>query len=195
MKNNTKSLNTKIMFSASLKKFMEKKSFSKISVSEIVADCGVNRNTFYYHFEDVRDLLKWTLERETFEVVKKFDLLINYKQAILFVLDYVEKNKHIINCAYDSIGRDELKRFFYNDFISVTGSLFESAEKATGKKLDPDFKDFLICFYTEAISGVLIGWIKTRTDSYNREKMIFYLEHIIESEIGHLIELLNNQQE
>ena len=32
---------------------MEKKPLSKITVSEIIADCGVNRKTFYYHFEDI----------------------------------------------------------------------------------------------------------------------------------------------
>lgn len=183
------SLNTKIMLSSSLKKLMEKKPFSKISVREIVADCGVNRNTFYYHFQDIRDLLKWTLEREAIEVVKKFDLLINYKQAVLFVMDYAEKNKHLINCACDSIGRDELKRFFYNDFLSITASLFDSAEKSAGKNLPPDYKDFLIRFFTEAISGVLLDWIKDR-NSYTPEKMTLYLERIIEDEIGHLKKFL-----
>ncbi len=190
MKHSATSLNTKIMISSSLKKLMEKKPFSKISVSEIVSDCGINRNTFYYHFEDIRDLLKWTLERETIEVIKKFDLLINYKQAILFVMDYVEKNRHIINCAYDSIGRDELKRFLYNDCISITGSLFDSAEKSAGKKLASDYKDFLIRFYTEAISGVLLDWVKDR-NSYSPEKMTIYLERIIEDEIKHLQEFLD----
>ena len=42
----------------SLKRFMEKKPLSKITVSEIIADCGVNRKTFYYHFEDIYALLK-----------------------------------------------------------------------------------------------------------------------------------------
>ncbi|WP_295208123.1 TetR family transcriptional regulator [Ruminococcus sp.] len=39
------------------------KPLSKITVSEIVADCNINRKTFYYHFEDVQSLLKWTLEQ------------------------------------------------------------------------------------------------------------------------------------
>ena len=42
----------------SLQRFMEKKPLSKITVSEIIADCGVNRKTFYYHFEDIYALLK-----------------------------------------------------------------------------------------------------------------------------------------
>ena len=87
------SLNTKKMLSSSLKKFMLKKPLSKITVSEIVADCGINRKTFYYHFEDISDLLKWTLEQEAFDIVKKFDLIHDTEEVISFVLTYVEENK------------------------------------------------------------------------------------------------------
>ena len=42
----------------SLKRFMEKKPLSKITVSEIIADCGVNREAFDYDFGDIYGLLK-----------------------------------------------------------------------------------------------------------------------------------------
>ena len=90
---------------------MEKKPLSKITVSEIITDCGVNRKTFYYHFQDIYALLKWMLDEEAIEVVKQFDMLVDYREAILFVLDYVKKNKHLLCCAYDGMGRDEMKRF------------------------------------------------------------------------------------
>lgn len=97
MKHEITSLNTKKTLAASLKKAMEKKSLSKITVSEIITDCGVNRKTFYYHFQDIYALLKWMLEEEAIEVVKQFDLLVDYREAILFVLDYVKKTS--ICCA------------------------------------------------------------------------------------------------
>ncbi len=83
MKHEVTTLNTKKMLAASLKKYMEKKPLSKITVSEIIADCGVNRKTFYYHFQDIYGLMKWMLEEEAIEVVKQFDLLVDYREAIL----------------------------------------------------------------------------------------------------------------
>ncbi len=62
MKHEITALNTKKALAASLKRCMEKKPLSKITVSELIADCGVNRKTFYYHFEDIYGLLKWMLE-------------------------------------------------------------------------------------------------------------------------------------
>ena len=123
MKHEEISLNTKRMLAASLKKFMAKKPFSKITVSELIADCDINRNTFYYHFEDIYALLRWMLETEAIEVVKQFDLITDYEEAINFVMDYVEANDHILNCAYDSIGREEMKRFFYPEFTGIISCL------------------------------------------------------------------------
>ncbi len=62
---------------------MQTKPFSKITVSELIADCGLNRKTFYYHFQDMRDLLRWTLRQEAVEVVKSFDLQNDYEAAII----------------------------------------------------------------------------------------------------------------
>ena len=84
MKHDATTLRTKKALAESLKNLMQSKPFSKITVSEITRDCGVNRKTFYYHFEDVYDLLKWMLEQEAIEVVKNFDLFVNLEEAITF---------------------------------------------------------------------------------------------------------------
>lgn len=58
MEQRVTALNTKKIIASSLKQFIMRKPLSKITVSEIVADCGINRKTLYYHFEDIWDLLK-----------------------------------------------------------------------------------------------------------------------------------------
>ena len=156
MKHEVTTLNTKRTLVASLKSFTEKKPLSKITVSDIIADCGVNRKTFYYHFEDIYALLKWMLEEEAVNVVKQFDLLVDYREAVLFVMNYVRKNKHLLCCAYDSMGRDEMKRFFYADFIGITRKVVNDAEQRIGVHTEEQFKEFLAHFYTEAAAGLLI---------------------------------------
>ena len=156
-------LQTKTALAASLKKFMKKKPLGKITVSEIITDCNVNRKTFYYHFEDIFALLKWMLEQEAIEVVKNFDLLIDYEDAIRFVIRYVEENAHILNCAYDSMGRDELKRFFYNDFVSLVKNVVDDTEERCGLSVTNDFKNFLCDFLTEATAGMLVNGFKEKS--------------------------------
>lgn len=186
MKHTVTTYNTKKSLADSLKKAMQQKAFSKITVSEIIQNCGVNRKTFYYHFEDVYALLKWMFEEEAIEVVKHFDLFVNYEEAIRFVMNYVEENEYIISCAYDSIGRDEMKRFFYADFFGIIISVIDSAEVNIGKTLDPDYKKYVAKFYTEAISGMLIDWVQQK-DKHDREKIVGYLTTIIRTAFDSII--------
>lgn len=192
MKHEITTFNTKKTIAASLKKFMEKKPLSKITVSEIVADCQINRKTFYYHFENIQDLLKWMLEQEAIEVVKNFDLLLDYEDAINFVLDYVEENKHILNCAYDSIGSNELNRFFHNDFNSIVMTIINRYEEIMGIEVDNNFRIFICDFYTEAIVGMIVRLLKNK-HPYDRKKLIEYLSLTIKSSLPAVLkEAANN---
>ena len=186
MRHEITSANTKKAIAASLKKKMAQKPLSKISVSEIIADCGVNRKTFYYHFEDIYALLKWMLEEEAIEVVKGFDLLVEPEEALTFVIDYVNVNKHILCCAYDSMGREEMKRFFYADLIDVTGSIVEGVEQELGISTPDHFKKLLISFYTEAMVGMLVDYFQA-PKKYNREDLIRDLLFILQNSIPNIL--------
>lgn len=186
MKHEVTTLNTKKTLSASLKKFMLHKSLSKITVSEIIADCGVNRKTFYYHFEDIRALMKWTLEQEAIEVVKQFDLLLEYEDAITFIMDYVDTNKHILNCVYDSMGREELKRFFNQDLIGIIRSVIDGTEKKLGIHTKESLKVFLTRFFTEAVTGMLIDWFHDETHP-DRKQTIEYFSLIMNKSLPELL--------
>ena len=182
MKNEEMSLRTRQALAASLKRAMLKKPLSKISVRELIEDCNVNRKTFYYHFDDIYALVKWMLEQEAVELVKQFDLVVNYKEAILFILDYVEANKHILNCAYDSMGRDGLKRFLYQDFIAVMRSMIDGYERQLGVSVDEDFKQFAAGFYAEAVAGTLINVLQSH-GKYDREAVTRDITLIFKSSI------------
>ena len=77
---------------------------------------------------------------------------------------YVDNNRHIINGVFDSMGYEEIKRFFYNDLFSVFYGAIEQGEEKLGVKVAPQFREFLATFYTEASAGLLIGWAKNRTE-------------------------------
>lgn len=175
------------MLADSLKKQATDKKFSKITVSSIIEYCGVNRKTFYYHFENIYALLKWTLEQEAILVVKQFDLMVEYEEAILFVMDYVKENDKFLRNIYHSIGRDEVKKFFYTDFIDIIRSLIDNSEKSQGLSVPDDCKEFLSQFYTEAIAGMLVEWIVDHS-IYNREKTIQYMSIIIRSTIPNALQ-------
>ena len=50
---------TKWALAMSLQRVMAQKPLSKITIADITQDCGINRMTFYYHFQDIFDLIDW----------------------------------------------------------------------------------------------------------------------------------------
>lgn len=182
MKYEVASLNTKKTLANSLKELMKKETFSKITITDIINDCGLNRKTFYYHFEDKYALLRWILENEAIEIVKEFNFSTDYKEAINFVLDYIDNNEYMISCVYDSIGRDELKRFFANDFNDITFKIITIGEKESNKKLDIKYKQFITELYTEALSGMIVNWIKDK-NHLDRNTLIEYIVRTIKESI------------
>lgn len=163
MRNEEISQRTKTQLAACLKNKMAVKSLSKITVSELIQDCNVNRNTFYYHFDDLYSLLKWTLEQEAITVVQETNLLENAEGAICFILDYVTKNRNILSSAYDSLGYDELKRFFYADIYAIIDNAIGLAEHQANGLLPKERQGFYAMFYTEAVAGSLINYLKDPT--------------------------------
>ncbi len=61
---------TKRALEASLKKLLLKKPLDKITISDIADDCGMNRMTFYYHFQDIYDLIDWSFAEEAEKILE-----------------------------------------------------------------------------------------------------------------------------
>ena len=49
---------TKQAIKASFWKLLNQQPLSQISVRTIVEDCGINRNSFYYHFQDIPSMIE-----------------------------------------------------------------------------------------------------------------------------------------
>lgn len=171
MTNAELTLKTKQALALALRQAMEKKPLSKITISELAAACHINRKTFYYHFQDVYDLLKWTLEQEAADVAQRFDLADNAEEAIRFIMHYAEEEKHIINCALDAMGGEELARFFYVDLFSVIRQAVDRKAEELNLVVEESFLNFLTSFYTEAFAGLLLRWYKNRR-SLDREAVL-----------------------
>lgn len=187
MKHEITSMNTKTALSNALKKLMETKPFSKITVSEIIADCGLNRKTFYYHFEDTRDLLRWTLRHEAINVVESFDFATDNEQAILFVVDYLEQNQHMLNCVYDAVGSGELRLFLYEDFKKIARKIITTAEKQLGKNVSEEYRDLLASFYTDGIVGIIIEWLNGKI-KLEKKLAVKYVTEILKGSLTGLID-------
>ncbi|MGN0691793.1 MAG: TetR-like C-terminal domain-containing protein [Oscillospiraceae bacterium] len=92
----------------------------------------------------------------------------------------------MINCLYDSVGRDELKIFLYNDFYDIGSLIISGAEKAVGKKLTEDYKKLVIKFYTEEIAGIIIEWLRGEI-RYDKATTVRYISSLFKNGLPSII--------
>lgn len=180
------SYRTKKALATALKNKMKEKPFSKITVSELIAVCGVNRKTFYYHFKDIYDLLRWLFQEETLKILKQFDLLVDYEDAIGFILDYIRDNKDILQCAHQSFGRDALNQFFYSDLIGTTEMIVSSLEKEQNCYLPEKLKQYYCDFLTGAVSEILLHYVVGEYP-FSRQESIENIAVIVQTSICGLL--------
>lgn len=149
---------TKKALAASLKKLLSGKPLDKITVIDIVEDCEVNRQTFYYHFQDIYDLVEWVYTNEAAKALDGKKTYATWQQGFLQVFEYVLYNKAFVRNTYNSISREHLERYLYNETYNLLIGVIE--EKAAGMAVREDDKAFIADFYKFAFVGIMLDWIR-----------------------------------
>ena len=165
---------TEAVLIGTFKALMLKKPMNKITVRELVEECGINRKTFYYHFEDIRDMLRKMLKQDIEAIFSRGDLITDHDLIINSVLDYIEQNKVILKNMISCIGRAALDLFLNSNVNKPIYSLVCETEQKQNLSVGDEYKRFLADFFTRAVSGVLIDWIENRADR-NKEQIKQYL--------------------
>lgn len=152
---------TKIMMANALKELIKDRPFSKITVQDIVTVCNINRNTFYYHFESNVDLLYFSYSQEVKKVADSFHKAnANVPEIMEFALDYIDNNIRLCQCAYESLGENQLKTIFEKDLFDYMRATIEYFASENNVKFTEDFKTYIGFSYTQLLSGQIIWYIK-----------------------------------
>ena len=130
---------TKHAIAAALKELCREKSFDKISIADITSTCGLNRQTFYYHFEDKYELLNWIYYTEGFARLVDGITLENWDSHIAVLFETMRADKkfyeNTVRCTPDTFG---------NYLFKVVRALFLEAVEALDNDTVPD-ADRLLC--------------------------------------------------
>lgn len=153
----SEALITKRAIAQGLKVLTNTKSFSKITVSDITNSCGLNRQTFYYHFQDKYELLNWIYYNEGFLPVIEGITLENWDEKLLILFKHM-KEEHTFYSNTIKVDETCFKDYLFN----ITVTLFEEAIEAVDEKqvLIPEDKRFFASYFAYGICGTVISWVK-----------------------------------
>lgn len=61
----------KMAIAEAARRLLLEKNVKKLTVKDIVEECQITRQTFYYHFEDIPEMFQWILERNTEQLLQE----------------------------------------------------------------------------------------------------------------------------
>ena len=150
---------TKRMLSMSLKKLLSKTTLDSITIQDITDDAEVSRKTFYYHFQDIYDLLDWTLQEDIHRLIVNEIDLDNWEESIAALFAYMQSNRLLILNAFHSLELDTLEREVFKLLSPLLHRLF-FAQSGFDRLCEAD-QDFIVSVYGLGIAGLLLRWIGT----------------------------------
>ncbi|MDO5714696.1 MAG: TetR/AcrR family transcriptional regulator C-terminal domain-containing protein [Tissierellia bacterium] len=166
---------TKEALGTSLKELLEEKSLDKIRVKDITDHCNVNRQTFYYHFQDIYDLLEWIVLCDLEKAIGKSQDYENWKEYFKNVFFGLSENKKLVLHAYHHVNTRNVRRFLLQIIRPIVSSFGE--ELSVEKKIHDEDLDFIIDFYTYGLIGIITEWFDDDMPNDYEEKLdsLFYL--------------------
>lgn len=178
---------TKKALSDALIELLQEKRLDRITIAELTERAGVNRQTFYYHFSDIFDLLKWTVGYQYHKLLEKhgFHNGIFEPGAGTVVLDTIIDKRVILLNVYRGIEEVQILRILHD--------LIDADMVKRINAMDPDLSEedvtFASSFYTSGFIGIFIEWLNTGLESSSRgkvERLFPVVEHSLALLVAHL---------
>lgn len=133
-----------------------KKNIDKITVKDIVEECGISRQAFYYHFQDIMDVIEWNVD-QAFEQTLDLSLKENSLDAALsvFLKPTIERYGMI-----RKILNSQRREHFIQSFVSLLKRYLSELMRLYRNDLPARFEDFEVaqCFYTYGIVGIVLDF-------------------------------------
>ena len=137
-------------------RLLEEKPYSEITVKELVEKCGINRNTFYYHFQDLPALIEEIVRESADSLVRKYPTLHSFLECYDAIVNYASEHRRAIMHICCSANREMFEKHLMDTcryFISIyADAVFTSGDA----EIDLPTKNAIIDYYKCACFGFFI---------------------------------------
>ena len=149
--------NTKQKIADAMRRQIMEKPLEKITVQNLMDATNMKRQSFYYHFQDTRDVVMWICEEELAQPLKKNNLELS--EWLCFALQLLDKNR----CFYRRVLEAANPEFVHEFGLQVIGPRIALQLYATQnwRQLDTD-RQFVVIFVSQAIINWMVLLIRSR---------------------------------
>ena len=150
---------TKRAIKESFWKLLNRQPLSQISVRAIVEDCGINRNSFYYHFRDIPSLIEEIIREAADDLIKKYPSIASADEAVEAAFRFTVDNKVAIRHICNSVNRDVYEQYLMRMCEYVVTTYYQTVYGQ--ERVNEQDRDTIILFIKCEIFGLSIDWINS----------------------------------
>ena len=138
---------------------LDQRPLSRITVKDIVESCGVNRNSFYYHFEGIPALINEIVAEQVRELVRRHPTVDSLEQGFDAAVNFLRQYKRMVLHIYNSVSRDIFEAHLMEVCRYVVTSYIEA--DFSGQSLSPQDRELLIRYHRCECFGHIIDWLNS----------------------------------
>lgn len=150
---------TKNAIVRSFMRLLKDKPFDKITISDITADCGIARMTFYYHFEDIYDMLSYAIEEKLSAAISQSFTYETWQRDYIAVFDGVLEEKAFYAKVFASVDLRQVQDFLQGFATRCVREMLAGRERSLGITLSAADADMICSTYSYSMIGLLLNWI------------------------------------
>ena len=158
---------TKRAIRDSFLKLLEEKPLKQISVRDIVENCGINRNTFYYHYQDIPELLESIIQEEAERLITEHPTFGSMESCMNTIIDFAMENKILVMHIYKSVNRDVFEKRLWWVCEHVMTRYVDGLIR--GRRISDHDREIIIAYVKAVSFGLVLGWLETGMTTEIRE--------------------------
>lgn len=138
---------------------LDDKTLDNITVTELAKKCNIERKTFYYHYENLEQLIKEIFESELDIVIEEFNENLSWEDSFILAAKFILDNEKAIRHMYHSDYKSDVEKYVFNMSGEVmTKYVSHLAKNTNAQEIDVNLISY---FYQCALSSALIQWVAT----------------------------------
>ena len=161
----------KPMIAEAFIRLSKQKNIDKITVKDLVEACGISRQTFYYHFQDILEVIEWSLDQA-------FSHLL--EQSLRGFLETSEESAELLQKLLHSQKREQVERLLVRSVRTYLKEVIERRGPVPG--LSYEDMDTALSFCTYGVVGLLLESCEKK--SADRARRARQMHHLLAGRIG-----------
>lgn len=130
---------------------------NQITVKDIVEECGINRNSFYYHFEDLPALVEEILKERVDSLIQSHPTIGSIEQGFDVLVEMLMQNRRAIYHIYNSLSRDIFERYLMEICLYTVTAYVDAA--LAGQPVGAADREVIIRYHKCVCFGSVIDWL------------------------------------